>query len=375
MKIKLYEIPIKKIYEGYKDNGEFGVVGYGGRLDIRPKFQREFIYDTKKRNAVIDTIRKNFPLNVMYWAMTSGTDFDDPNATFEVLDGQQRTISFCQYLDGEFSVDFVGFDNLTPDKQKEIEDYKVMVYFCDGTDSEKLDWFKIINIAGEQLTNQELRNAVYTGPWLSSAKSIFSKSNCPAYNLAKDYVNGSPLRQELLETAISWINNGKIEEYMSQHQHDPNANELWTYFKNVIDWVKLTIPHYRKEQKGINWAKIYDANHSKIFNVTDLENRIEELYMDDEVDNKKGIYEYIFDGLEKHLNLRSFTPSQRQKAYNKQGGLCPRCAAMHKPTAGKVWAIDEMEADHIKPWHKGGKTEDSNCQMLCIECNREKGGH
>ena len=367
MKITLKEITIEEITKNYVDNAEKGVVGYDGKLNIRPKYQREFIYNEEKRNAVIDTINKGFPLNVMYWVKN-----DD--GTFEVLDGQQRTISFCQYVNSDFSLNNKYFHNLTETEKRKILDYKVMVYFCEGTDLEKLEWFKIINIAGVQLTNQELRNAVYTGSWLSDAKLKFSKTNCAAYLLAKNYVNGSSIRQELLETAISWINSGNVEQYMSIHQHDPNANELWMYFKNVIDWVGLTFIKYRKEMKGINWSELYNAYHSNVYNTVELENKVAALYLDDEVTSKKGIYQYVFDGLEKHLSLRTFSDAQKIKAHTRQGGKCPRCAAMNKPTKNKIWAIEEMEGDHITPWHEGGKTEDSNCQMLCKTCNREKGG-
>ena len=198
MKIELHEITVREVAEKYVDNAEEGVVGYHGKLNIRPKYQREFVYDEKKRNAVMDTIRKDFPLNVMYWVKNE-------DGTFEVLDGQQRTISFCQYVNSDFSIDNRAFHNLTNTEKEQILNYKLMVYFCEGNDKEKLDWFKIINIAGEKLTDQELRNAVYTGTWLTHAKSIFSKSNCAAYLLSKEYVNGSPIRQEILETALSWI--------------------------------------------------------------------------------------------------------------------------------------------------------------------------
>ncbi|MCR4662038.1 MAG: DUF262 domain-containing protein [Clostridia bacterium] len=368
MKIELYEITIKEITKGYSDNSEQGVTGFCGKLNIRPPYQREFIYNEQKRNAVIDTINKGFPLNVMYWVKN-----DD--GSFEVLDGQQRTISFCQYVNSDFSINNKFFHNLTNVEKNRILDYKCMIYICEGTDLEKLEWFKTINIAGEQLTAQELRNAVYTGPWLSDAKLKFSKSNCPAYLLANKYVNGSPLRQELLETAIEWINDGKVEQYMSIHQYDSNANNLWIYFKNVIDWVQLTFTKYRKEMKGINWAELYNLYHEKTYDTVALENRINELFLDDEVTNKKGIYLYVLDGLEKHLSLRSFSESQKLAVYKAQGGKCPRCKSMNKPTKDKIWEIEEMEGDHITPWHEGGKTDISNCQMLCRTCNREKGGH
>ncbi|HOW91858.1 MAG TPA: DUF262 domain-containing protein, partial [Anaerolineaceae bacterium] len=251
MKIELHEITIRDVAAGYVDNAEEGVVGYGGRLNIRPPYQREFVYDVAKRNAVLDTIRKNFPLNVMYWVKNA----DDQ---FEVMDGQQRTISFCQYINSDFSIENRAFHNLTNTEREQILNYKLMVYFCEGNDKEKLDWFRIINIAGEKLTDQELRNAVYTGPWLADAKLKFSKTGCAAYGLSNRYVNGSPIRQEILETALKWINKGNIEGYMSVHQHDPNANELWTYFRNVIEWVELNFTTYRREMKGIDWGGLYD---------------------------------------------------------------------------------------------------------------------
>ena len=359
MKIELNEISIREVAENYVDNAEDGVVGYNGKLNIRPKYQREFVYDEKQRNAVIDTIRKGFPLNVMYWVKNE-------DGTYEVLDGQQRTISFCQYINGDFSIDNRAFHNLTKTEQDLILDYKLMIYFCEGNDKEKLDWFKIINIAGEKLTDQELRNAVYTGPWLTNAKLHFSKTSCAAYLLAKDYVNGSPIRQEYLETALSWINNGNVEEYMSIHQHDPNANELWTYFRNVIEWVKLTFTNYRKEMKGINWGVLYNQFKTNTYYTEKLEQEIQTLMIDDDVTNKKGIYFYVLTRNEKYLNIRAFTESQKRSAYEKQNGICKNC--------GKHFDIKEMEADHITPWHAGGKTSVDNCQMLCKDCNRRKSG-
>jgi hypothetical protein len=359
MKIELHEITVREVAENYADNAEEGVVGYGGKLNIRPKYQREFVYDEKKRNAVLDTIRKNFPLNVIYWVKNE-------DGSFEVLDGQQRTISFCQYVAGDFSIDNRAFHNLTRVEQEQILNYKLMVYFCEGNDKEKLDWFRIINIAGEKLTEQELRNAVYTGPWLSNAKLIFSKTNCAAYLLSKDYVNGSPIRQEILETALDWISGGQIEQYMSVHQHDPNANELWTYYRNVIEWVKLTFTTYRKEMKGIEWGSLYNQFKGQLFDTKKLEAEIQTLMMDDDVTSKKGIYPYVLNRAEKHLNIRTFTANQKREAYERQQGICPQCK--------KHYALEEMEADHITPWRLGGKTSAENCQMLCREDNRVKGG-
>ncbi|HPC06057.1 MAG TPA: DUF262 domain-containing protein [Anaerolineaceae bacterium] len=359
MKIELHEITVREVTQNYVDNAEEGVVGYNGRLNIRPKYQREFVYDDKKRNAVIDTIRKGFPLNVMYWVKNH-------DGTFEVLDGQQRTVSFCQYVNSDFSIDNRAFHNLTETEKEQILTYKLMIYFCEGNEKEKLDWFRIVNIAGEKLTDQELRNTVYTGPWLTAAKSIFSKTNCAAYLLAKDYVSGSSIRQEILETALSWISNNDIEKYMSIHQHDPNANELWTYFRNVIEWVKLTFPNYRKEMKGIPWGSLYDQYRNDVFDTQKLEQEIRTLMMDDDVTNKKGIYSYVLTRNQKHLNIRAFSESQKRTAYEKQGGICVKC--------GSHFVFHEMEADHITPWHLGGKTVEENCQMLCLDCNRRKSG-
>ena len=239
MKIELQKIPVRAVVEGYLDSAENGVVGYGGKLNIRPAFQREFIYKDKQRDEVIHTIKKNFPLNVMYWVKSGGEHF-------ELLDGQQRTISICQYVHGDFSIDHRAFHNLTAEEKQQILDYPLMVYICEGTDREKLDWFRIINIAGEQLTAQELRNAIYTGEWLAEAKKRFSKLLCPAHQIAKDYLSGSAIRQNYLETTLRWIaarDDIEIEDYMAQHQHDTNCSDLWLYFKGVVDWVQVTFPH------------------------------------------------------------------------------------------------------------------------------------
>jgi uncharacterized protein DUF262/HNH endonuclease len=362
MKIELKEITVREVAADYIDNAEEGVVGYGGLLDIRPKYQREFVYDEKKRNAVIETIRREFPLNVMYWVVT------DQN-TYEVMDGQQRTISFCQYVQGDFSIPVDGhpmaFHNLLKTQQDQILNYTLMVYFCSGTDKEKLDWFRIINIAGERLTDQELRNAVYTGPWLTHAKTIFSKTNCAAYLLAHKYVNGSPIRQDYLETAISWLSADHIDQYMASHQHDPNANELWAYFQAVISWVELTFTTYRKEMKGLDWGSLYDAFKDRLYDTAKLESEIKALMVDDDVTRKKGIYPYVLSRDEKSLAIRNFTEAHRREAYERQNGICPKC--------GKHFEINEMEADHITPWSKGGKTNAANCQMLCLDDNRRKG--
>ena len=357
MKIEPRNIKVKDVFDGYVDSNEEGVTGFGGKLDIRPKYQREFVYDDKKRAAVINTIKNGFPLNVMYWAKTG-------DETYEVLDGQQRTISFCQYLNGDFSFEGKYAHNLTSDERERIENYELLVYICEGTDSEKLDWFKIVNIAGEKLTDQELRNAVYAGPWLTDAKRHFSKTNCPAYGLAEKYMNGSPIRQDYLESVLRWVSDGEIEEYMATHQHDDNASELWQYFRTVISWVETIFPAYRKEMKGLDWGRLYNEYHEVNYNAEDLEEIIAQLMQDEDVTNKRGIYEYLLTWDTRFLNIRAFPDSMKREAYERQKGICAKC--------GEHFEINEMEADHITPWKEGGKTVTENCQMLCRECNRRK---
>lgn len=365
MKIELKEITVRELTDAFQDNAENGVVGFGGKLDIRPPYQREFIYKDKQREAVIDTLTKDFPLNVMYWAVR-----DDGG--YEVIDGQQRTISICQFVEGDFSTvvgnvpSYRAFHNLQKDEQEQILNYKLMVYLCSGTQSERLQWFKTINIAGEKLTDQELRNAVYSGSWVSEAKRYFSKNGCPAYGLANDYLSGSAIRQDYLETAIDWISKGNIEVYMLNHQHDPNANEIWLYFQSVINWVKAVFPKYRKEMKLVNWGSLYNEFKDKKLDHKKLEEEITELMQDEDVTSKKGIYDYVLTRKEKHLSIRAFTPNQKREAYERQNGICVKCGVHFK--------LDEMEADHITPWHEGGKTSAANCQMLCKEDNRRKSG-
>ncbi len=360
MDIKPKQIAIRDLFADYVDNDEEGVVGYHGKLDIRPQYQREFVYKDKQRNAVIESILKGYPLNVMYWV-------EKDNGAYELLDGQQRTISICQYLNNDFSVNEKKFHTQPKDIQEKILDYQLSVYFCNGTDSEKLDWFEVINFAGEKLNSQEIKNSIYSGAWLTDAKRYFSRRNCQAHNIAGDYLAGSAIRQDYLEATLDWISNGKIAEYMTQHQEDKDAQELWNYFNRVIAWVKDNFIEYREIMQGVAWGKIYNENKDKKFNPKELENKIKNLLLfDDEIQNAKGIYQYIFDKKESHLNLRAFSKTQKAKAFEKQAGKCPACK--------KFFKNHEMEADHKKPWHLGGKTIQENCQVMCRDCNREKSG-
>ena len=360
MKIKLKEITVRQLTKEYEDNGEDGVVGFNGKLDIRPPYQREFIYKDKQRDAVINTVTKNFPLNVMYWSVRDDGDF-------EIIDGQQRTISVCQYVNGDFSYEDRYFHNLQDNEQKQILDYKLTVYLCSGTDSERLDWFRTINIAGEKLTEQELRNAVYSGSWVTDAKRYLSKNGCAAYQIGSDYLKGSPIRQDYLETAIDWISDGDIEDYMATHQHDQNAGKLWRYFQSVITWVSGTFTNKRtKYMRGVDWGTLFNKYKDKKLNTDKIEKEIEKLILDDDVTKKSGIYPYILTREEKHLSIRAFSDAIKQKVYEKQKGNCPVCK--------KHFEISEMQGDHIDPWHEGGKTIEDNCQMLCKSCNRHKSG-
>lgn len=350
------QISIRELTKNYEDNDESGVVGFGGKLNIRPPYQREFVYKDKQRDAVIDTVIKEFPLNTMYWAVT-----DDG---FEIIDGQQRTVSICQYVCGVFSFKDRYFHNLQKDEKDKILDYMLTVYQCQGSDSEKLDWFRTINIAGEKLTDQELRNAVYAGSWTVNAKRYFSKTQCAAYQLAEKYVAGTPIRQEFLEKALQWISGGDIEKYMSVHQHDPNALELWRYFQDIITWARETFTEYRKEMKSVEWGVLYNEFKDKLLDARKLEAEIAELMQDEDVTKKSGIYSYVLTRKERFLSIRAFTDKQKREAYERQKGICPRC--------GNHYQLNEMEADHITPWSEGGNTTAENCQMLCKMDNRVK---
>ena len=367
MEIELKEIAIRDLTDGYTDNAEEGIVAYGGKLDVRPPYQREFIYKDKQRDAVIDTVEQNFPLNVMYWAKRE-------DSSFEVIDGQQRSLSICQYVNGDFAHNMMYFNNLRDDQKEKILNYKLMVYICTGSESEKLQWFKTINIAGEKLTDQELRNAVYCGPWVSDAKRYFSKTGCAAYKIGGDYLNCSPIRQEYLETAIKWKCGCKddIEVYMANHQHYSTATDLWEYFQSVINWVKNKFSTYRKEMKGIEWGFLYNKfKDTPNLDPAALEKHVSELMLDEDVTNKKGIYEYVLTGNEKFLSIRTFDNRTKREVYEAQGGKCANQNCLYKD---RIFNFDEMEADHITPWCQGGKTIKENCQMLCRACNRAKGG-
>lgn len=406
MSIHLTQIKLRDLFEGYKNNDEDGVVGYGGRLDIRPKFQREFIYGEKEQLAVIDTVKKGFPLNTMYWAIArdkNGNKILDENGNemYELMDGQQRTISCCEFLNNHLVVNFQKFFNIqksTPELAEKILDYELSVYICDGTVADKLDWFRTINIAGKPLTDQELLNAQYVGEWLIKAKEYFSKTNCNAAELvvirgkkASDYLSGSPIRQDYLSTVLQWIvdyqglpqRTKDGDYYMAEHQGDDTATELKNYYIAVMEWVGSKFKTYRKEMKGLPWGYWYNkykrgelTNNIISKTADEIEIEIQKLIGDEDVETVKGIYEYIISGEEKHLSLRQFDDKTKRKVYEAQNHKCPYCEKSvggHTYPNGKTeYEYKEMEGDHIIPWSKGGKTEESNCQMLCKWHNGNK---
>lgn len=362
MKIEHLDVTVRDLVEGYKDGGEDGgVVGYGGLLNIRPKFQREFIYKPDQQVKVIETVIRGFPLNAMYWIKS--------REGYELLDGQQRTVSICRFVaENAFSIvqdDYPKtWRNLTADRQERILSYPLMVYLCEGDDDEKLGWFRVINTQGEKLTDQEMNNAIYAGPFVEDAKRYFSRQNQGADLFAEGYVSARVNRQELLEKALKWRSGGDVSGYMNKHRNDPNASELWLYFQGVINWAKITFPVKRKELTGVDWGELYRKYGDKIYDADALEREVSSLMEDEDVTNKKGIYYYVLSREERYLSIRTFNERQKRQAYERQGGICPVC--------GEHFDIDEMEADHIVPWSQGGRTVDENCRMLCKKCHNAK---
>ena len=371
MTIKQIEVTVGEITQGYINNEEQGVRGYNGMLDIRPPYQREFIYSEKEQKAVITTVLKGYPLSSMYWVKRS----EDAECMYEVMDGQQRTLSLCEYVAGKFSYDFKNFFNQPEDIQKKILDYPLTVYVCEGEASEKLEWFKTINIAGKPLNEQEINNAIFAGPFVSDAKRHFSKSNCGAYRLGKDLVNGTPIRQDFLKHALEWMADHETRQghrqspvgYMAAHQHDPNANNLWTYFQNVLNWAitNFDMKKFKKIMKGLDWAFLYDKYGTETLDTAVLGKRISELMRDGEIQRQAGIIPFVLTGDERYLDLRAFPEDIKLAAWEKQKHICPHC--------GKEYDYEFMEGDHITPWREGGRTVIENRQMLCRECNRRKG--
>lgn len=370
MQIDKLTITVEDLCENYKDDNDGGVFGYNGRLCLRPAYQREFCFNSKQSEAVIDTVINGFPLGLMYWNKAD-------NDTFECLDGQQRSISICQFVNGDFPVRINGndkfFHNLSDAERQAVLDYELEIRVCDGDEAEKLAWFRRINIAGVTLTNQELLNATYTGPWLADAKNYFSKRNCVAGKMADGYIKGNPIRQDYLEKVLSWIaDRDDLESgqmYMAIHQKDADANDLWLYFQSVINWAKMLFPEARKGVTDVqDWGLIYNKFHNNQYNSNTLSAELEALLQDDDVTKHAGIIPYVLSDKtpadERFLSIRAFSDNMKRRKYNEQAGICPIC--------GRYFEEADMEGDHITPWSEGGKTEYGNLQMLCKECNRAK---
>ncbi|QFR22501.1 GmrSD restriction endonuclease domain-containing protein [Schleiferilactobacillus harbinensis] len=370
------------VYNEYEGKGLFGL---SGQLTIQPEYQRNYIYsEGGKENACIDSLLKGYPLGLIYFNKL-------PDGTFEVLDGQQRITSIGRYVTGKFSItDNQGnqnyFHGLSQDQQATIMNSKLLVYECEGTESEIKEWFKTINITGIPLNDQELANAVYSGPFVTKAKEIFSNSQNANIQKWSAYIKGSPNRQDYLKTALKWVSQGNIDSYMSEHRYDNNVDELNTYFNTVIDWVSTVFISIDSPMRGLDWGALYDAYHKNSYNPQVLDKIVKQLVADDEVTKNSGIYEYVLSGQNKPelLSLRSFSVVDKKAKYAEQTNYaekkgisnCPDCVSdpsRHNET--KIWNYSEMEGDHRIPWSKGGKTERDNLIMLCKYHNTKKSNY
>ena len=377
------DITINDICKGFTYNeleGK-GLYGLSGKLTIQPEYQRNYIYADGIRDvAVIESILKGYPLGILYFVKT-GED------TFEVLDGQQRITSFGRYVIGKFAVKIDGMENyfsgLNEDLQQKILDTKLLIYECEGTETEIKEWFKTINIAGIPLNEQELLNAIYSGKFVTEAKREFSNSQNSNVQKWKAYVKGDVKRQDFLSCALDWVSKGKKEKYMSEHRNSDNINELKTYFTTVIDWISGVFKSVEKEMCGLKWGELYEKYGKHPYNPDEVDKKLKELYADGSVKKRSGIFEYILGGCvdTKLLEIRVFEDRDKRIVYENQTKLanenqlsnCPLCAISDNVNKTRIWKLSEMDADHVTAWSKGGATDISNCQMLCITHNRAKG--
>tara|TARA_Y100000310_G_scaffold146033_1_gene145406 strand:- start:111 stop:1274 length:1164 start_codon:yes stop_codon:yes gene_type:complete len=385
MKTTLKKYTVKEICEGfvYNELEGKGLFGLSGKLTIQPEFQRNYIYaDGKKDVAVIESVLKGYPIGLIYFIRVE-------KDKFEVLDGQQRITSLGRYVTGKFGIldekgkpQYFG-SSLAKDKESKIMDTKLLIYECEGTESEIKEWFETINIAGVPLTEQEKLNAIYSGPFVTLAKEEFSNSQNSNVLKWSAYIKGSVNRQEFLARALDWVSKGEIGDYMSKHRQDTNINELKTYFNSVIDWVSKTFIDVEKEMKGLEWGRLYEEYHNKGYNPKKISDTVHKLYADPYVQNRKGVFEYILGGEKdtKLLNVRVFDEATKKSVYTKQTdeakkkGIsnCSLCCLGHDANKNRIWKIDEMDADHVSAWSKGGATDIKNCEMLCKTHNRAKG--
>ena len=378
------DINIEKLCDGfiYNELEGKGLFGLSGKLTIQPEYQRNYIYaDGKKDVAVIESILKGYPLGLIYFNKLN-------DETLEVLDGQQRITSIGRYVTNKFAIiDEDGkekyFDSIAQDKQKKILVTKLLIYECEGEESEIKEWFRTINIAGVPLNNQELNNAIFSGQFVTLAKEEFSNSQNANIQKWSAYIKGVVNRQDFLERALEWVSKGNIVDYMSRHRYDDNITELQNYFNSVIDWVSTIFIAVEKEMCGLEWGRLYEQYHKKAYNPTDISEKVQELYGDPYVKNRKGVFEYVLGGLKntKLLDIRVFDDATKRKVYKKQTdsakakGIsnCPLCVIGNNSNKTKIWAIKDMDADHVTAWSKGGATDIKNCEMLCKTHNRAKG--
>ncbi len=386
MKTTLTNYTVKEISDGFVYN-EFegkGLFGLSGRLTIQPEYQRNYIYADGKRDvAVIDSLLKGYPLGLIYFNKVS-------DLKLEVLDGQQRITSFGRFLTDKFAITDENdrpqyFSTLPKDKQKLIEDSIILVYECEGTESEIKEWFATINIAGIPLNMQELHNAVYSGPFVTLGKTEFSNSQNSNVQKWSAYISGSAARQDFWERALDWVAKGehKIGEYMARHRNDKNISEVEKYFTSVLDWVASVFPTIENEMRGIEWGRLYETYHSKSYDPALTSSEVRALYADPFVKNRKGIFEFVLGGKldTKLIDVRVFDEATKRSQFEIQttkakiSGIsnCPLCAVGNEVNKVKIWSISEMDADHISAWSKGGATSASNCEMLCKTHNRSKG--
>jgi hypothetical protein len=383
---ELKQYKVREICDGfvYNELEAKGLFGLGGRLTIQPEYQRNYIYaDGKKDVAVITSLLKGYPLGLLYF-----TKIADDN--LEVLDGQQRITSFGRFVTGKFAIkDDSGleqyFNGLSEDKQKKILDATLLVYECEGAESEIKEWFQTINTAGVPLTQQELLNAVYSGPFVTLGKEEFSNSLNANRQMWSAYINGDVKRQEVWERALEWVSGGKqtIGGYMSKHRNDRNINEVKKYFTSVLDWVTTTFIDVEDEMRGLEWGRLYEEYHDKRYSPAKVSERVRALYDDGYIKNRKGIWEFVLGGEKdtRLLEVRVFDEPTKKAVYASQSAEakakgvsnCPNCAIGHDANKAKIWKLDEMDADHVEAWSKGGATTAANCQMLCKTHNRAKG--
>ena len=377
------DITVRDICEGFIYNEFEGraVYGMNGKLAIQPEYQRNYIYaDGKKDVAVIDSVLKGYPLGVIYFHQTG--------EHYEVLDGQQRITSLGRFVTHKFAIkDKNGmeqyFDGLNDVDKNRILDTHLLIYICEGEEPEIKEWFQIINIAGVELTDQEIRNAIYSGSFVEALKKVFSNNQNPNIDKWRAYIKGSVNRQEFLECALDWVSKGNIEGYMSKHRQDTDITPVKVYFNAVIDWASGVFKDVLPEMRGLEWGRFYEEYHNKPYNVDAVSKRVHELYADPYVTNHKGVFEYILGGEQDAslLNIRVFDRAtinrvyakQTEKAKQKGVSNCPDCALQEGSNSSRIWKLAEMDADHVTAWSKGGATNESNCQMLCKHHNRSKG--